>query len=42
MISPPFIRIGRRGRKRAEPLRRGVNRSEVRDETARGGRGRDD
>lgn len=32
MISPPFIRKGRRGRKRAEQLRRGANRSEVRDE----------
>lgn len=32
MISPPFISKGRRGRKRAEQLRRGANRSEVRDE----------
>lgn len=37
MISPPFIRRGRRGRRRAEQLRRGAKRSEVRDETARGG-----
>lgn len=40
MISPPFIRKGRQGRKRAEQPRREANGSEVRDETERG-RGRD-